>query len=74
MNSVTIKHLSINEKLVFQVSLATKEEDIVTMLYKTKNRTTPSPTAAKKNNKASDGTRKYVLPPFVKEIINITIA
>ena len=36
------------------------------MLSKIKNSATRSPTAAKKNNKASDVTQKYVLPPFMK--------
>ena len=73
MNSAAIKHPSITKKSGFQSSLATKEEDIVAMLSKIKNRTTHYSAAAKKNNKSSDGTRKYVLPPFVKETVNITV-
>ena len=34
----------------------------------------PYPTAAKKNNKASDGTQTYFLLPFVKETVNGTIS
>ena len=34
----------------------------------------PSPTTDKNNNKDYDGTQKYVLPPFVKETVNFTIA
>ena len=74
MNYAAINHLSITKKSGFQSSLATKEEDIVAMLSKTKNKTMPSPTTDKKNNKDYDGTQKYVLPPFVKETVNFTIA
>ena len=43
------------------------------MLSKIKNKTTPSSAASEKNNKASDGTWKYVLPLFVKETVNGTV-
>ena len=44
------------------------------MLSKIKNRTAHSSAAAKKNNKSSDGTQRYVLPPLLKETVNGTVA
>ena len=73
MNSAAIKHLSITKKSEFQGSLATKKEDIISMISKIKKKTTPSSAAAKNNNKSSDGTRKYVLPQFVKNTVNGTV-
>ena len=74
MDFAATKHLSINKNSGFQGSLATKKEDIVAMLSKIKNRTTPYSAAAKKNKKLSDGTLNYVLLPFAKETVNGTIA
>ena len=44
------------------------------MLYKIKNRTISFSDAANENNKDSDGTRKYVLPPFLMDTVNRTVA
>ena len=74
MNYAAIKHLSISENSGFQGYLATKEEDIVVMLTKIKNSTTSYSSAAKNNNKDSDGTQKYVSPPFMKETVNGTVS
>ena len=73
MNSAEIKHLSMNKKSGFQDSLATKEEDIVTMLSKIKKGVTPSSDIDKNNDKALDGARKYAVSPFVKDTVNGTI-
>ena len=74
MNSAAIKHLSITEKSGFQGSLATKEEDIVTMLSKIKKIVTPYSDIDKKNDRVLDGIHKYTVPPFVKDTVNGTIA
>ena len=74
MNSSAIKHLSITKKSGFQGSLSTKEEDIVAMHSKIKKGVTPSSDIDKINDKALDGARKYALPPFVKDTVNVTIA
>ena len=74
MNSAVIKHISIAKKSWFQGSLSTKEEDIVAMLSKIKKGVTPSSDIVKNNDKALDGARKYAIPPFVKDTVNIAIA
>ena len=74
MNSAAIKHLSVTKKFGFQGSLATKEEDIVTMLSKNKKGVTHSSDIDKKNDKALDGACTYAVPPFFKDTVNVAIA